>query len=156
MTHSNATLGRLQPRSTAPTCVHTNGVILGRARATAASKASETTIAALWAAAWTLLCASFPDAEGRLAQLPHAGKVARLEASAARRGARVIRGEIALSEFASRLREWSTSAADALTKQDHALSLRTCLDCGAADVPTVRPGLTGGRACSRCLREATS
>jgi hypothetical protein len=145
-----------QPRSTAPTCTFSDGTGTSRAGATAASKASETTIAALWAAAWTLLCASFPDAEGRLTQLPHAGKVARLEASAARRGARVMRGELALSEFASRLREWSTAAADALTKQDHALSLRTCLDCGAADVPTVRPGLTGGRACSRCLRETTT
>lgn len=111
-------------------------------------------VAGLWAAAWTLLCASFPDAESRLAQLPHAGKVAKLEASAARRGSRVVRGELALPEFVARLREWENAAADALTKQDHARSLRTCLDCGTGDVPTVAPGLTSGRVCRRCLREA--
>jgi hypothetical protein len=101
-----------------------------------------------------LLCASFPDAESRLAKLPHAGKVAKLEQSAARRGARVVRGEIAISDFVARLREWENAAADALTKQDHTRSERLCLDCGAADVPTVSPGLTGGRVCSRCSREA--
>ena len=85
-------------------------------RSTPVSTTSSTTVASLWAAAWTLLCASFPDAEARLAQLPHAGKVARLEASAARRAARVVRGELALSAFASRLREWETTAAAALAK----------------------------------------
>jgi hypothetical protein len=153
MTASTVREGRAWRQDAAPTCAHP--CIPGTGATAAADSTSETTIAALWAAAWTLLCASFPDAEGRLAQLPHAGKVARLEASAARRGARVIRGEIALSEFASRLREWSTSAADALTKQDQALSLRTCGDCGSPDTDTHATGLTGVRACSHCLKETT-
>lgn len=103
--------------------------------------ATATAVSGLWASAWTMLCASFPDAESRLAALPRAGKVARLEASAARRGARVVRGELALSEFATRLREWLDAAADALTKQDHVASTRLCGDCGDSDVATVQPGV---------------
>lgn len=114
-----------------------------------------TAVASLWAEAWVSICASFPDAETRLAQLPHAGKVARLEASAARRGARVVRGDLALAEFVASLREWKNAAADALAAQDHGRSLHTCLDCGAAGVPTFALSLTGGRVCSTCLREAT-
>jgi len=81
----------------------------------------------LYAAAWLWLACCHQDAEARLAALPKAGKVARLEASAARRGARVIRGELGLAAFAARLREWETAAADALAAQDHARPLRTCL-----------------------------
>ena len=77
-------------------------------------------VAELWRAVWTLLTSEWPDAEGRLAHLPHAGKVARLEASAARRGARVLRGELALPEFVARLREFSQAAHDALARQERA------------------------------------
>jgi len=68
----------------------------------------------LYAGAWFWLACCFPDAEARLASLPKAGKVARLEASAARRAARVVKGELALPAFALRLREWEEAAAETL------------------------------------------
>lgn len=115
-----------------------------------------TAVSSLWSAAWTLLCASFPDAESRLARLPHAGKVARLEASAARRGARVVRGELPLSDFVARLREWENAAADALARQDDSASRQLCGDCGSRDEHATLTGL-GNVVCRRCLRlpEAT-
>jgi len=72
----------------------------------------------LWSGAWFWLACCHPDAEARLASLPKAGKVARLEASAARRAARVVKGELDLPTFAARLREWETAAAVALAKTE--------------------------------------
>ena len=72
----------------------------------------------LWSGAWLWLAACHPDAEARLAALPKSGKVARLEASAGRRAARTVRGELPLSAFALRLREWTNAAADALAALD--------------------------------------
>jgi len=68
----------------------------------------------LWSGAWFSLACCHPDAEARLASMPKAGKVARLEASAARRAARVVKGELALTAFALRLREWEEAAAETL------------------------------------------
>jgi hypothetical protein len=103
-----------------------------------------------------MLTAEFPDAEERLAALPRHGKVARLEASAARRGGRAVRGEGPLAAFVARLREWQTAAADQLTKQDQARSERLCLDCASENVATTLPSLTSGRICAHCAREATT
>ncbi len=72
----------------------------------------------LYAGAWFWLACCYPGAGARLAALPKSGKVAKLEASAARRAARVVRGELALAAFASRLREWETAAATALTNAE--------------------------------------
>lgn len=72
----------------------------------------------LYAGAWFWLACCYPDAEARLAALPKSGKVAKLEASAARRAARAVRGEGTLAGFASRLREWETTAAATLAKLD--------------------------------------
>jgi hypothetical protein len=151
VTHSNATLGRLQPRSTAPTCVHTNGVILGRARATAPDHRA---IAALWGETWRRLRAEYPDVEESTASLPPA--VHRLEASAARWAGRVVRGEADLVEFEAKLSDWEDAVIASLAAKDQARSLRTCGDCGAPDTATHATGLTGVRACSRCLKETTT
>jgi len=114
-------------------------------------------VAGAWAATWSRLAAAHGDLEGRLASLPRAGVVARLEASAGRQAGRAVRGgEAELEEFKARLARWEAAVANALAELDHARSLALCSDCGAAGVPTVAPGLTGGRVCQRCLRTANS
>jgi hypothetical protein len=110
-------------------------------------------VKAAWSAAWDRLRAECPDVEDRLASLPAA--VHRLEASAGRWGARVLRGEADLLECEAKIADWADAVLGALAGLDQARSERLCIDCAADDVPTVAPGLTGGRVCARCLREAT-
>jgi hypothetical protein len=115
-----------------------------------------TTVHTMWAASWARILAEYPDAEARLAQLPRHGAVAQLEASAARWAARVARGEADAIELEAKLADWVDGVLGALASQDDARSRRLCIDCAADDVPTVAPGLTGGRVCARCLREAAA
>jgi hypothetical protein len=112
------------------------------------------TVQALWAEAWARILEAFPDAEDRLRSLPHA--VGELEASAARWCGRVVREETEIIEAEAKVAEWADAVLEALARQDHARSERLCSDCGAVDVSTVAPGLTGGRVCSKCLREAAA
>jgi hypothetical protein len=118
-----------------------------------ATGSAESKIAALWGEAWARLAVERPnDLEERLASLPPA--VLSLEASAARWSARVLKGEADAIEVEAKIAEWADAVLAALAAQDHARSERLCLDCGAGDVPTVAPGLTGSRVCARCLRES--
>jgi len=114
----------------------------------------QTEVAALWSAAWSRLVSTYPDLEARLAELPRAGVVARLESSAGRQAGRAVRGgETELAEFRSRLAKWEAAVVNALAEQDHARSLRTCGWCGRSNVATVGLGLTGARPCAECLGE---
>jgi hypothetical protein len=109
----------------------------------------------LWASAWARLASEHPDLEDRLAELERCPGVSRAMAAAGREAGRCQRGDGDLAELERRLRAFEAAALKAIAAQDHARSERLCLDCGAADVPTVAPGLTSGRVCTRCLREST-
>jgi hypothetical protein len=108
-------------------------------------------VAELWAAAWERILGEHPDIEACLASLPPA--VQRLEASAARWAARVVRGEADAIELEAKLQEFSDAVIAALASQDHARSQHLCGDCGTHDEQATLTGL-GNVVCRTCLREA--
>jgi hypothetical protein len=117
---------------------------------------AQTDVQGLWSSAWSVLQAERPDLEGDLAALERAlparhRSLARLEASAAREAARVLRGQGSQDELAKRLQVWVDGVLEALAELDTARSERLCADCAAENVATVAPGLTGGRVCAGCL-----
>jgi hypothetical protein len=112
-------------------------------------------VTALWAAAWGRLAAEHPDLDGRLASVEHVPAVARALAAAGREAGRCQRGAGDLAELERRLSTWQASVLKALAARDQVRSVRLCIDCGDSDTPTIQPGLTGGRVCARCTREAT-
>jgi hypothetical protein len=113
-----------------------------------------------WSEAWSRLRAEHPDIEEKLAEIEQAcptraRTIERLVASAGRWSGRAVRGEASPAELLKKLQVWQAAVLDALTELDHARAVRLCIDCGDSDVATVQPGLTSGRVCARCLREAT-
>jgi hypothetical protein len=113
------------------------------------------TVAALWSAAYQRLALEYLDIETRLPSVEQCPSVARVQAAAGREAGRIQRGAGDLAELGRRLQTWEAEVLAAIAGQDSARSERLCIDCGAADVPTIQPGLTGGRICRRCLREST-
>jgi hypothetical protein len=80
---------------------------------TMGSTPTSTTVstADLWATSWTQLRAAYPKVETRLVQLEHERPtrfraLQRLEASAARASARVVRGQVAPSVLLRKLLLW--------------------------------------------------
>ena len=47
---------------------------------------------------------------------------------------------------------WEAAVVDAFAKVDSLRSYRVCGECGAANVPTLLPRLTGARRCAACIR----
>jgi hypothetical protein len=80
------------------------------------------TVAALWGSCWGQLRACFPDIEIRLAQLERRRPtrhrfLARLEASAARRGARCLRGAAKPAELLRKLVTWQMAVVAELERE---------------------------------------
>jgi len=142
-------------RATSPRALTT--VTDGERPGRASVQASANAVADLWASAWSRLTVEHPDLDDRWTSVEHGPAVARAMAAAGRESGRCLRlttGDLA--ELDRRLRAWEASVLKALAAQDHARSERLCGDCGAENVDTVQPGLTGGRVCGRCLREVQS
>jgi len=150
MIHSDATFGRLQPRSAAATRVHTDGELPGSAPV----RATATAVSALWAGAWNRLRAEYHNVDGRWPAIERLPAVARTLAAAGREAGRCQRGTGDLDELDRRLRVFEAAVLKAMAAEDQARSERLCLDCGGTDAETetVLPGLTSGRVCRRCLR----
>jgi hypothetical protein len=123
----------------------TDGARIGRIWA---QTSAEGGIAALWREAWNRIRAEHDDFEARFASLPSA--VSRLEASAARWAARVLRGQADAIEAEAKIADWADAVIAALAVQDHARSRRVCADCGTADARGIVTTGTG-RHCRRCL-----
>jgi len=118
---------------------------------------SDHSVSDLWKASWARLRTEHHDLDERWATIESCPSVARSMASAGREAGRVVRGAGSLAELKNRLGKWEASVLKALAAQDHARSERLCLDCAGTDAETetVLPGLTSGRVCRKCLREAT-
>jgi len=142
--------GGLWATSTRALDTISDGEHSGRAWAAAACDA----VAAHWGQSWGRLRTECPDIEDRWTTIERCPSVARTMAAAGRQAGRCQRGPGDLSELETRLRAWEAAVLRALSAQDQAKSERLCGDCGAEDVSTVLPKLTGSRVCSRCLREA--
>ncbi len=114
-------------------------------------------VAALWAESWARLAGEHPDLDDRWPTVERLPAVARAMAACGREASRCQRGVGDLAELEIRLRAWELAVLKALAAADHAKSERLCLDCGGTDAKaeTVLPGLTSGRVCRKCLREAT-
>ena len=82
---------------------------------------ADTAVSALWRASWAALQAVYPDLSARLVQLEHGRPtrhraLARLEASAARRGARCLRGTASPAELLMKLLTWEAAVVAELEK----------------------------------------
>lgn len=158
MTGAAVQMARVWPASAEPRGAATDGRGPGR---TVDDSSTTAAIRAAWAASWQRLVGIHPDVELRLADLershPSTGRsLARLAGSAGRAFGRAVRGEAPMAEAEARLMVWERAVLDALAELDTERSRALCLDCGAANVATVAPGLTGARICACCAGEASS